>query len=393
MLKWVVDRLGSFRGLEKNLVLLFIMGIIAAVALQLIQPLFPVFLLSLEASEIEISSVISLSSIAGMLLVLPAGWVMDRIGEKKMLLIGIMLWSVSTFLIAWSRNWRTVAVLYSFHGIADAFVGPARMAMISFTSAQSTEATVFGLMSLDWLIGGTLAPPVSGYFAEKIGWHVPLLAAATLFLISVIPALKLDERKSEQVYRKKGETSLSLMGEVRFSTGFMYFMFGFLTNSAQSMVATVLPLFLNNQLTMSTTIIGLFFTAANIFGVMAQVPGGLMADRYGKKKIIILLLLPIPLVYALWGILEGWYAYLFLFVLSCGLTAMMGPAILAIVSEIFPEERKGLAFGMRMAGMRLGSASGPMLGGFLYGGVGSFSPFIGAGIIFLISIPFIYFLK
>ena len=72
---------------------------------------------------------------------------------------------------------------------------------------------------------------------------------------------------------------------------------------------------------------------------------------------------------------------------------MMGPAILAIVSEIFPEERKGLVFGIRMAGVRLGLASGPLLGGYLYGEMGFLSPFICAGVIFLISIPFIYFLK
>jgi MFS family permease len=395
MLQRAISKIGSFGRLEKNLKLLFLTGLIAAVALQIIQPLFPVFLQSLDASEIEISLIISLSGIAGMLLMLPAGYIMDRMGEKKMLLTGIILWAVSTFLIAFVKNWRTVAILYSFHGIADAFVGPARMAIISSTATLATEATAFGLMSLDWLIGGTLAPPVSGYLVEKIGWQVPLLAASTVFFISIIPALKLDERTKKPAHQKKENSPIARVPieEIRFSTGFMYFMFGFLTNSARTMVATMLPLFLNNQLSTSTTIIGLFFTTANMLGVMAQVPGGLMADRYGKKKMIILLLLPIPLIYGMWGILDSLYAYMLLFVLSWGLTSMMGPATLAIVSEVFPEERKGLVFGIRMAGVRLGSASGPMIGGYLYGELGSMSPFIGAGAIFLISIPFIYFLK
>jgi MFS family permease len=393
MLKRAINKIGSFSRLEKNLLLLFASGLVAVVGLQLIQPLFPVYLQSLDASEIEISLVISLSSVAGTALMLPAGYIMDRVGEKKMFLVGILLWASSTLFIALAKNWRTVAFLYIFHGIADAFAGPARMALISSTSTPATEATVFGLMSLDWSIGGTVAPPVSGYLAEKMGWQVPLLAASVAFFLSVIPALKLDERASRKTHRENSDTPRTGIVETRFLTAFLYFMFGFFTNSAQSMVGTVLPLFLNNQLSLSTTVIGLFFTAANILGVFIQVPGGLLADRYSKKRLITLLLLPIPLIYGLWGIVDGWYMYLLLYVLSRGLLSMMGPATLAIVSEVFPEEQKGSAFGVRMAGVRLGSAVGPLIGGYLYGALGPASPFTGAGVILLLSIPFIYFLK
>lgn len=391
MIKRALDKLSSYRRLEKNLILVFIMGLIAVIALQLIQPLFPVFLQSLDATEIEISLVVSISSIIGTLLTLPAGYLIDRVGEKKMLLMGITLWASSTLLIALAKNWRTVAVLYSFHGIADALAGPARMTLISAAATPATEATVFGLMSMDWFIGGTIAPPISGYLAETSGWQIPLLAASTLFFASLIPALKLEERSPNPI--QETEVTPTGVENIRRFTAFMYFMFGFLANSAQSMVATILPLFLINQESLSTTTIGLFFTVANILGVLTQVPGGVLADRYGKKKLITLLLMPIPIIYGLWGIARGWLTYLIIYVLVRGLTGLTGPATLAIVSEVFPKERKGSAFGLRMAGIRLGSAVGPLIGGYLYSILGPVSPFIGAGAIFLLSIPFIYFLK
>ena len=393
MLKRAIDKIGSFSRLEKNLLLLFTSGLVAVVGLQLIQPLFPVFLKSIGASEIEISLVISLSSVAGTALMLPAGYIMDRVGERKMFLVGLLLWAGSTLFIALAKNWRTVAFLYVFHGIADAFVGPARMTLISSTSTPATEATVFSLMSLDWSIGGTVAPPVSGYLAEKMGWQVPLLVASAAFFLSVIPALKMDERASRKIQRESPDTPRTGIVETHLQAAFLYFMFGFLTNSAQSMVGTMLPLFLNNQLSLSTTIIGLFFTTANLLGIFIQVPGGLLADRYSKKRLITLLLLPIPLIYMFWGIVEGWYMYLLIYVLSRGLLSMMGPATLAIVSEVFPEEHKGSAFGLRMAGVRLGSAVGPLIGGYLYGALGPVTPFIGAGVVLLLSIPFIYLLR
>ena len=392
MFEKVTKRINSFHLLEKNLVLLFATGAIAVIGLQLIQPLFPVFLQSLNASEMEISLVLTISSIAGTLLMIPAGYLIDRIGEKKMLLIGISIWASSTLLIAFAKNWRSVAFLYSFHGVADAFVGPARMTLISSTSTQASEATVFGLMSLDWLVGGAVSPPLSGYLAESVGWQIPLLIASAAFFISLIPVLKL-ERNGKQPNKINHDVYTGGEKAFRLLPAFMYFMFGFLINSAQSMIATILPLFLNNQQGLSTTTIGLFFTASTVIGAMTQVPGGLIADRFGKKRVITLLLLPVPLIYGLWGTVKGWYMYLILFVLSKGLLGMIGPATLAIVSEVFPKERKGSAYSLWMAGIRLGSAVGPLLGGYLYGMVGYTSPFIGAGIIIALSIPFIYFLR
>ncbi|MHA2392890.1 MAG: MFS transporter [Promethearchaeota archaeon] len=388
MYKKALKKIASIRSLEKNLIKLFITGIIVALGLQLIQPLFPIFLNSLNASEIEISYVISLSSIVGTVLLLPAGYIIDKVGEKKMLLIGILLWAVSTLVIAFTKNWRTVAVLYVFHGIADAFVGPARMTIISSLSALTNEATVFGLMSLDWLIGGTIGPPISGYLADKIGWYMPLLVASIAFFIGLIPVLMLDRRALKQVHKKTVVPAIALR-----MTTVLFFMFSFLTSSAHSIVVTILPLFLNNQQSISTALIGVFFMIANIVGILIQVPGGLLADKYGRKKLITLLLIPIPLILGLWGIANNWYWYLLIFVVYRGLFSMMGPATLAIVSEVFPEEKKGSAFSLMMASVRLGTVVGPLIGSFLYKTAGPASPFIGAGMIILLSIPFIYFLK
>ena len=389
MLKRTIERINYVRRNEKNLFLLFIAGVLIIIGLQLIQPLFPVYLQSINATELEISLVISLSSIAGTALMLPSGYIMDKLGKKKMFLIGIFLWGFSTLLISYARNWKTVAFLYTFHGIADAFVGPARMAFISSASAQASEATVFGLMSLDYTIGGTIAPPLSGFLSEKIGWHIPLIIASILFFVGIIPVASIKEESTPTMPTDSPKTTNI---KAPLLTTLLYFTYGFLKSSAQSMIGTMLPIFLNNELKTTITSIGLFFTISNIVNIIVQVPGGLLADRYGRKKLIILFLLPVPLLYGLWGILDKWYAYLLIYVVSKGLLGMTGAASLAIVSEVFPREKKGFAFGLSMAGARLGSAAGPLLGGYLYGSIGPSSPFRGAGLIFLSSIPFIYLL-
>ncbi|MCW4048756.1 MAG: MFS transporter [Candidatus Bathyarchaeota archaeon] len=383
----------QFNELEKNLLLLFTAGLVLVVGLQFIQPLFPVFLQSLDASEIQISLILSLSSLTGTALMLSSGFIMRRLGIKKMLLVGVSIWALSTFLISLTKDLRLVTVLYMVHGLADAFVGPARMTMISTSASPTTEATVFGLMSLDWAIAGTIAPPLSGFLAESYGWRVPLLGASVMFLFGTIPIFMLkDEAKTVRV-EENVEDVVDNFPKPRLSTTLQYFMFGFLSMAAQSVVGTMLPLFLMNQLSLPASIIGLFFSCANIVGVLIQVPGGMFADRYGKKKLITLLMLPIPLLYWVWGLVDSWWVYLLLFVLSRGLMSMTGPATLAIVSEVFPEGQKGSIFGIRMTGVRFGSTVGPLIGGFMYSNYGPASPFLVAGTMFLIAIPFIFTLK
>ena len=50
--------------LDRNLWMLFAVGIVGVVSIQLIMPLFPLFLDSHGASEMEVSYVISLSGLA-----------------------------------------------------------------------------------------------------------------------------------------------------------------------------------------------------------------------------------------------------------------------------------------------------------------------------------------
>ena len=315
MFKNIKNNISFSLRLDKDLILLFIAGAIAIIGLQLIQPLFPVFLQSLDASEMEISLTLSISSIAATLLTIPAGYLIDRVGEKKLLLIGISMWAFSTLLIAFTKDWKFVAFLYTFHGVADAFVGPSRMTLISSISTPASEATAFGVMSLDWVIGGTVSPPLSGYLAETTGWQLPLVIASATFFVSIIPLLKL--KNTDKLSEKKKNDNVTMRKEaIRFLPAFLYFMFGFLSNSAQSMVTTVLPIFLNNQLSLSTTLIGLFFTTSTLIVALTQIPGGIIADNFNKKWVITLLLLPVPLIYGLWGIVSEWYVYLLLFGLS-----------------------------------------------------------------------------
>jgi DHA1 family multidrug resistance protein-like MFS transporter len=340
----------------------------------------------------ELSFVISLSSLATTALMIPIGFLMERVGKKRMLLIGLLIWTATPVFIGSARNWRTVAPLYMFYNLAEAFVGPARMTMIAEYATPESQATVFGIMSMDWPVGGIVSPPLSGFLAERWGWYLPFQVAAIVMALSLVPALMLKDRK-EGGTQEERINAFTIFRREYLTTISLFFLFACALSTGQSVVSTMLPVFLKNQMYLSLSSIGLFFTGSSVLSLLSQVPGGWLADRYGRKRVILTFLLPIPLIFSAWAMVSDWVAMLFLYSLFAGCLGMMGSASLALMSDSFPSELKGAAFSVRMTGFRMGSIVGPLLGGYLYSSLSPKSPFIAAALLFFIGIPLVYLIK
>jgi MFS family permease len=105
------------------------------------------------------------------------------------------------------------------------------------------------------------------------------------------------------------------------------------------------------------------FSLANIMGALWLPLGGMLIDRFGAKRVIIptTLLYGLILISALWVGSSIWQLYLFFSVLGIALSS--GPAPVpygAVISHWFNRHR-GLALGLSMLGIGIGSAVVPIL--------------------------------
>jgi MFS family permease len=282
--------------------------------------------------------------------------------------------------------------MYMFYNLADAFVGPARMTMIAEYASAESQATVFGIMSMDWAVGGIISPPLSGFLAESSGWHLPFQVAAFVMALALVPALMIRDRKDPGTQEEK-VNAFSIFRREHLTTISLFFAFACALSIGQSVVGTMFPIFLKNQMELSLSRIGLFFTGSSVLSLICQVPGGWLADRYGRKRIILAFLLPIPLIFGAWAVVGGWVAMLVLYSLFAGCQSMMGSASLALMSDSFPSELRGAAFSVRMTGFRTGTIIGPLLGGYLYSSLSPRAPFVAAAALFFIGILLIYLIK
>jgi len=373
--------------LDRNLSMLFTLNLAVSISTQLIQPLFPLYLEGLHATEMEIGLVIALSSVAATALMLPSGLLIDRVGKRRMLLLSVTLATFPTAILSVIGDWRMVIPFAMILNASFSFFIPARMALIAESTTPENRATLFGLMNIAWPIGGIVGPVMSGYLVERFGWSLNFLVSAAIIAVSIIPTALLREERAEPAVTAPDAPRVSLLDRRYLPSMVLFFAFHFVMTTGIGGVNMILPLFLKNRFHLSYSLIGLFFTSTSVVTLLTQIPSGYLADRYGRKRLLVACIAAIPILIGVWPLIDSWILLMVLFTAAFGLWSMTWPSTLALLSDSVPAEVIGTAFGVRMTGIRLGFTVGPILAGFLYSAHGPSAPFLAAALFHLLGIP------
>ncbi len=91
---------------------------------------------------------------------------------------------------------------------------------------------------------------------------------------------------------------------------------------------------------------------------------GLLADRFGRKPMVLRSMFSGALVLLLMAFARNEYDLLILRMLQGALTGTVTASV-ALVASVAPEERSGYALGMMQAAVFIGVSAGPLVGGFI----------------------------
>jgi MFS family permease len=359
--------------------------------MQLINPLFPLFLEQIGANSTQNATVISLASLVATLFMLPSGLLIDKIGKRTLLITSAVASNLSIFLIMYTRSWTQVAPLYILFSAGGALFVPTKMAMITEYSEPQIRGTIFGLMNMAWPIAGIISPLLSGYLVETRGWHQVFLFGAAVNAISIYPGLKL--RATKTMTRERSSSFKDIFTPEMFPKFFIFFGFHMLMTTALGGVNLIVPLYLAAEYGLTPYRISWFFTAQSILNLMTQIPSGRLADKYGRKRFVISCVMLIPVLYASWFFVKDWRILLVLNSVLYGLWSMTWPGTLALIADSVPTRLVGTAFGVRMTGVRLGFTVGPIVASYFYSNHGSTSPFLVSALIALMGVLFAFTIK
>ena len=127
--------------------------------------------------------------------------------------------------------------------------------------------------------------------------------------------------------------------------------------------------------------LGLMTMAFALAQMIASPIIGSMADKYGRRPIILLSLGAFVLTNI--GYLLAQSTNVFILIRAAGgfFTAGLFPAAMGVVADTIPEENRGRWIGVIMSGYGIGFIFGPVLGGFLYDNWGFAMPFSSSAVL------------
>jgi MFS family permease len=111
------------------------------------------------------------------------------------------------------------------------------------------------------------------------------------------------------------------------------------------------------------SIVGIIGFVSFVTLAIVQFPGGYLADKYGRRKLTIIMTFTISFTYFLFAISPNWQFFLFSVVLQ-NLFHIYQPALQALVADSTPPEKRGLGFSIINL-LHYISIPSPIIAGFL----------------------------
>lgn len=345
--------------------------------------LAPLFLAPLADSNPGLAQVLSLATIGISFLFRPlgavvAGYLGDRLGRKKMLVLTLIMMGVSTSLIGVLPTYASIGIaapilLITLRVLQGFSAGGewGGAALLSVEHAPVNRRGFFGAFpQIGVPVGMILATATLWILTSSMsneafmewGWRIPFLLSIVLIVIGYVIRRAVEESPVfEDLVRRRKESSTPL-GQLFRSNWRQVALTAIVfigNNAAGYLLIAFFATYAVNALGMERPAVLLATTLASFGWLAFTLWGGRISDRLGRVRTfqlgyLVLASWAVPM----WFLIDTanllWY-FVALFIMTLGLGLSYGPQA-ALYAEMFPAN-------VRYSGVSIGYALGAILGG------------------------------
>jgi DHA1 family multidrug resistance protein-like MFS transporter len=340
-------------------------------------PVLPTFAADLGAAPEFIGVIVAASTVTGVFFKLPSGALSDVLGRRRVMILGAVFFAVPPFLYPFvAEPWSLLALRFV-HGFATAIFSPVAAAYVA-SLAETGRGARLGWFSSMNDIGATAGPMVGGfvlYFTMSYSLTFVLvggLGVLALLLVVLLPDVDLldgpaPEAKTfgtQAAQFRQGLAEVFRTPPIFVAGGIeavMYVGYGAFLG--------FLPIYARD-VGLNLAEIAIVLGAQLIFAVVAKPISGTVSDRIGRIPVIVIGLLlcaaALPLIFRCESLMA--------FILAAPLLGLgvgaVTPVTNALAADLASARGLGAAMGVFGTLFDIGEAAGPMIAGFLIGGLG-----------------------
>ena len=310
---------------ERNLILLFIINISAAIYSNMTSVFIPLFIRSLQASVFEVSLVLFVGNASVTVMMMLGGHLSDKYGRKKAIMLSGIFWLIAPLLFVSAKSWPETMLYTVVGNMAFSLFVPARAAMITDIVRKSSLGRTYGMMNIAWPIGGILGPFIGGTISDRYGWTAFFYFLSFLALIYLSLIMFLAE--SRERHREREEKASGILSRQIVLTLVFFVLLHVLANTSRGILSTIFPFYLTEKFGKTKTEVGVFFSVGfGLATLIAQIPSGFLTDNLGRKKTMVYSILPIPFLSFLFLTTEDYLLTLLVYMAITSLWSATWPA-------------------------------------------------------------------
>ena len=348
-------RVSNFLGLQRSTIGMLFMVVLVGMGERMAERFLPIYLIALGGGPIVIGLLNGLDNLMSALYAFPGGYLSDRIGYKKALLLFNLFAMFGYLLVIIIPAWPAVLVGALFFLSWSAISLPATMSLVARVLPSNKRTMGVSMHSLVRRIPMALGPIIGGLFiglwGEKDGVRLAFVIALFLAVVAAVMQQKMIEENppdetAGQSSKKPEKNPLRLFREMSPAL-------------RQLLVADILIRFCEQipyafvvvwcmkviTVPVSAFQFGILTSIEMATAMLVYIPVAYLADRSTKKPFVVITfifftLFPLALLFS------GSFGLLVLAFILRGLKEFGEPTRKALIMDLAPENRKAAMFGL-----------------------------------------------
>lgn len=218
-------------------------------------------------------------------LIVGVGRLGDLMGRRRLLLIGIALFTVASLLCAMAPSLWLLIAARALQGVGAAIMMALSMALVSGAVPKEKTGSAMGVLGTMSAIGTCLGPTLGGVLIAQAGWqgifliNVPLGVLALGLAWRFLPVDRHETMSTHPGFDALG--TLTMLGNPLLSAGFAM---SALVTTVVMATLVVGPFYLSGALGLKAASVGLVMSAGPLVAALAGMPAGRLVDRLGAQR-------------------------------------------------------------------------------------------------------------
>ncbi|MBN2251381.1 MAG: MFS transporter [Candidatus Altiarchaeota archaeon] len=361
--------------LSRNILLVFVITLIYTTGSGTVIFLLPIVADKIFNNFLLVGLMIGLSGAFSMLSAVPFGALSGHIGRKWVLAIGLVIGGAIGLVLQYTTTPFLFLLLMVLCGLGNAAVNTSARSFVMDISPKKRESEYFSLYTTAMSLGFVLGPLIAGDFLsggfENGVYCVSLIFMATCTISFIILFFLKESVGNTKVFSagfreliKNDKVFLRSFSDFRRlgHVGLLILFVTALLSLSDRLIWTIEPLYYQSNI--PSLYVGVIMSMFILPYVLFEIPAGLLADRYGKFKVLLpgLFLAGFSLI-AFSMVSNVFMMIFFAFMTTTGFS-LTWPSLSGLLTEVSSKHEKGNIVGVWNLSEDLGFTLGPLLGGF-----------------------------